>query len=111
MGSSIAVGIGSQSHGRAHTMLGMAAKILDPAVLPSRPTRDSDSDYDGYWSGHFHQGDKYSVYRERGTASWLLFYTVSGSGYFRFADDELRLSSAGQLAIYRPRVEQNYGTM
>jgi len=47
------------------------------------------------------------TYRPQGTRDWLLIYTRSGSGLYRFPGGEY-VSRAGDLSLYRPGFFQDY---
>jgi len=47
------------------------------------------------------------TFRPQGTRDWLLIYTRSGSGFYRFPAGEY-VSRAGDLSLYRPGFFQDY---
>jgi AraC family transcriptional regulator of arabinose operon len=47
------------------------------------------------------------TFRPKGTRDWLLIYTVSGSGLYRFDGGEYR-SRTGDITLYRPGFFQDY---
>lgn len=63
----------------------------------------------GIEAGDFRRDGQYRNWRSRGTADWLLIYTISGGGRVGTAESEM-LSGAGTLTLYEPGTPQYYYT-
>ena len=63
---------------------------------------------DGLLAGHFHQKKKYLTQRPSGTDDWLMIFTRSGKGIFRWRGGEL-IVRRGDLVLTRPRTPHDYG--
>ena len=59
-------------------------------------------------TGHFREGRGYAAWRPRGTADWLLIYTLDGRGRFGHENGEI-LAEAGHLVLLRPGTRHDYG--
>jgi AraC family transcriptional regulator of arabinose operon len=59
-------------------------------------------------TGHFRERRGYAVWREHGTADWLLIYTVGGRGRFGYAGGELA-AEPGDVVLLKPGVLHDYG--
>jgi len=68
----------------------------------------ADPDVSQLLAGHYVEHPPYRVLRERGSASWLLIYTVGGEGRFVYRGGEVR-SQLGEIALLRPRTLHGYG--
>ena len=60
-------------------------------------------------AGHFQESVGYFTSRSRGASSWLLIYTVSGSGRFGVPGRSF-VSQPGEACLLAPRVPHEYGT-
>jgi AraC family transcriptional regulator of arabinose operon len=90
--------------------MGLVAKrICDPASLPRRPDHDAPPG-PFLWSDRFRMGDRYHTYRSAGEPTFLLFYTFDGTGFFRSDTGDVHFASPGEIALYAPGVQQEYGT-
>lgn len=58
-------------------------------------------------TGHFKERDDYAVYRSRGSGSWLLTYTLAGSGVYRQPGLEMH-TQPGDLLLLQPAAVQDY---
>ncbi len=81
------------------------------AVPPRRPAAESAFPPALLQSAHFAMNDRYHILRSRGTDTWLLFFTVGGGGFFRSAAGRIVRARRGDLHLYPPRVETEYGTL
>jgi AraC family transcriptional regulator of arabinose operon len=57
--------------------------------------------------GHIINVHPYTVIRTKGTADWLIFYTVRGNGRFGHSKEEL-ISKPGDLMLYPPSTPHDY---
>lgn len=55
-------------------------------------------------------GDRYHIWRSRGTETWLLMWTSGGHGFFRSGTGTVVRAKPGDLHLYAPGVETEYGT-
>jgi AraC family transcriptional regulator of arabinose operon len=60
-------------------------------------------------TGHFHEGSRYSTYREHGTRDWILVHTLSGHGRFGHARGEY-MTQPGDVVLVEPGTLHDYGT-
>ena len=60
--------------------------------------------------GRFRGGAAYEVWRPRGTADWLLMYTVSGSGRVARPRGDDYAAEPGSLVVVAPGTPHSYGT-
>lgn len=88
----------------------MAGNLRNPAALPPVPERDNVRDPQGLDSGRFDQGDRYHSIRRKGSATWLLFFTSGGRGFFRGRDGGVGFARVGDVHLYASRAWQEYGT-
>src|SRR5581483_1202342 len=58
--------------------------------------------------GEFHMKHRYTIWRERGTADWLLIYTIRGRCRFGFAEGEF-FAQPGDMVLLRPHTLHDYG--
>jgi AraC family transcriptional regulator of arabinose operon len=61
------------------------------------------------FTGRFTEGPSYGTWRSRGTADWLLMYTLAGHGRVGFGTGEI-VTSAHEAVIIKPRTLHDYGT-
>ena len=59
-------------------------------------------------TGHYDELPGYETWRVRGTEDWLLIATLDGGGRFGSADGEF-MSEAGELMLFQPRTQHDYG--
>lgn len=59
-------------------------------------------------AGHFTMGRGYSIWRKRGTKSWLLVCTLGGKGRFGYPGGEIKVNP-GDLALLEPGILHDYG--
>lgn len=88
----------------------MAGNLRDAAALPPVPERENPLDPKGLDSGRFDQGDRYHTLRSKGSATWLLYYTSGGRGFFRGRDGGVAFAAPGDVHLYASRAWQEYGT-
>ena len=88
----------------------MVTLVPESGIPPGRPAREAAYGNAPLLSAHFVMGDRYHVFRSRGTESWLLLWTVGGAGFFRSASGAVVRARPGDLHCYRPGVETEYGT-
>lgn len=92
------------------------ARSLPPGLgalryeLPPRPAGEAGR-CDELRSAHFVMADGYQAYRSRGTTTALVFFTLSGAGYFRSSRGVVHVTGPGELVYLEPQVEQDYGTV
>jgi AraC family transcriptional regulator of arabinose operon len=87
----------------------VATTLYDPAALPPRPDHDAPPG-PFLWSDLFRMSDRYHTYRHGGEPTFLLFYTFEGVGFFRSDAGETHFTTPGEIALYAPGVQQEYGT-
>jgi AraC family transcriptional regulator, arabinose operon regulatory protein len=90
-------------------MAAVSTILHDPSALPPRPAHDAPPG-PFLWSDHFRMGDRYHTYRSGGEPTFLLFYTFEGTGFFRSDAGETHFAMPGEIVLYAPRVQQEYGT-
>jgi AraC family transcriptional regulator, arabinose operon regulatory protein len=59
-------------------------------------------------TGHFHKRQKYFGWRKKGTADWLMIYTLSGRGRIGYGDGEFYVEK-DEVILYRPSTPHDYG--
>jgi len=64
--------------------------------------------YSWVHSGYFDRRREYRTRRGRNTRDWLLFFTLSGTGLFRYDGGEF-IAKRGDIAFYTPGTSQDYG--
>lgn len=79
-------------------------------LLPPRPAVETGGGRK-VQSAHFVVAAPYHVYRSHGTPTALIFFTVSGEGFFRASRGGVHVTRPGELMYYEPGVEQEYGTV
>lgn len=79
--------------------------MYDPAVThPETPSPPPDV----LVADHYLEGPGYFARRVRGAGSWLVTYTVAGSGVYRQAPDIELLAGPGDLVLLAPRAPHDY---
>jgi AraC family transcriptional regulator of arabinose operon len=85
----------------------MVTTMEDPAVTrPAQPAPVVDQ----VLAGAFTEGDRYAVWRPRGTEDWLLLNTVAGAGRITVAGSPEVITQPGDVVIIRPGTPHDYGT-
>ncbi len=64
--------------------------------------------YEGLLAGHFRKTKSYSTFRKNGTTDWLLIFTRSGRGLFRWKGGRL-ITRKGDLVLLQPGTLHDYG--
>jgi AraC family transcriptional regulator, arabinose operon regulatory protein len=83
----------------------IAGHLYDPAVAPSETASPPPG---VLMTGHFDERPGYGAYRPRGAGSWLVTYTVAGTGLYRQPPAlELR-AEPGDLILLHPRALHDY---
>ncbi len=62
----------------------------------------------GFRTGHFNESYNYRVQRPDGKPDWLLLYTVAGTGFFRYEEEDFR-ASPGCAVLIPPGLPHDYG--
>jgi AraC family transcriptional regulator of arabinose operon len=79
-------------------------------ILPPRPVQEAIA-VPELLSSRFSINRRYQVFRARGTATWQMFFTLGGCGYFRSADGKTVLyARPGDVQLYEPGAMHDYGT-
>lgn len=82
-------------------------------LLPGRPEQEAIA-VPLLGSDHFVQPDGYNIYRSRGTATALLFFTRKGQGFmrsFRNGKQSAHITAPGELVLWQADMPQSYGTV
>ena len=86
----------------------MANKIHKPAVYEEIRPSDTTPPPQAMLSGFYHAAMGYRVVRPHGAGSWLLFFTVAGTGLLRQPRAEWR-QGPGAVALLAPDAFSDYG--
>ena len=90
----------------------MAGRMHNLAGAPSAPPPGRPLDmHDAIFSQHYRQGEGYYMNRPHGTATWLMFYTMRGYGWFRSPAREVETASPRDVHLYPPGRAQEYGAV
>lgn len=83
--------------------------LRNPATVPPPAVEHTDRQ-PNLFTGWFEESEDYRVFRRDGTETYLLFYTVSGAGFFRGQDGTLTQARPRALHLYQSDVWNDYGT-
>lgn len=86
----------------------MTVPQVSQVDLPLRPTAEGQNAPD-LCSAHWSLGPGYHIFRTQGTTTGLVFFTAAGHGFFRARSGAVHVSTPGELTVYEPNVEQEYG--
>lgn len=86
----------------------MAEKLNDPAA-PNAIAETAAPPPGILVAGHFTQAYGYQARRSNGTKDWLITFTLSGSGFYRINDAQLRCNP-GDIVLLPPGTPHHYGT-